>query len=144
MKSFLEFITEDAVQIQQANLGIARENMPQIAQADLDEFLDWLQSQGHTYSVVKLPAGDLSPTQHELNQEKIDSYADKDTAFYKKMADIPVMAAQDHRLADGHHRWGGILKYSPSTPMTVVRVDMNIADLLGMMGRFEKSFSRSV
>lgn len=140
MKTFLEFIREEALQ---GSLGIARINMPQIAQKDLPGFLEYSKEQGVGYSIQYVSPQHLLPTQHEFNQEKVDSFAGMTDKEYADLANVPVLASQDLRMADGHHRNLGLQKYAPHVRQKAICFQANIATLISLMNGYDKTFNRA-
>ena len=67
------------------NMGIPRSKMPQIKSRDYPEFVDYLSSNGATFSKETVPASSLKPVQNEFSkagvlkamQKELDGVGDK-------------------------------------------------------------------
>jgi hypothetical protein len=68
MKTFKQFILEDQMKMSAFNLP--RSQMPQIK--DIDSFLSYVSSQGHSSMDMFGDVDDFRPTQTDFDQEKVN------------------------------------------------------------------------
>lgn len=128
---------KEALILPEPEMNIAREEMPQIAGKDLDEFLDWLRDQGVKCVRRRVKPETLKACQGEFNVDKIKSLLGRPND------DKPVVVSSDGYVMDGNHRWAAALN-SKATNLLIVRVDLPILDLLSFGRRYPGSFRRGV
>lgn len=107
------------------NLGIEREQMPQIAASQLANFIGELQAAGAAVTTKQVAANALRATQSELHKDKI-----KKNLVSQAQLEKPVIVSRDGFLLDGHHRWAAIHTLNPHADVNVVEVDLPIRELL--------------
>ena len=136
-----------AVEIPKAASGVIelpqgilhRDQMPQIKSQYVPEFLRGLQAKGVAVTVTAVPAGEILPTQVELNLDKVRGMREAG----KTADNRPVIMSSDNHILDGHHRWAQDLEEDPSRPVRVYRVDLPIGDLLNEAKAFPKTTYQS-
>jgi len=121
------------------SLGVSREQMPQFhTSQQVSEFLSFLSSRGISYKVDNVDISCLKPTQKELNSDildkKVREYIDLGGNF-----DSPqrIIVSQDDDIVDGHHRWAAIKTLEPQSAIEVLRIDLNVGDLLKILSSFQ-------
>lgn len=91
-------MTVDAIPNKKDSLGKARHAMPQIT--DFQAFIDDLDNEGIPVVTISINPKELTPTQGQFNEEKVD-YLKKSG----KWKDKPIISSDDDYILDGHHRW---------------------------------------
>lgn len=114
------------------SLMIPRANMPQIATADIPDFLSSLP--GST-SLEYLDPNELAPSQGEFDMEKVDGMS-------PGAAQMPIMVSKDGYVVDGHHRWLANAKMGLRQPAYVLPVGAKVA--LQMMDKHPASFNKGI
>ena len=121
------------------SIGIARQNMPQIASADVPDFLNWISGQGIKISRVRVLPSDLHPTQYDLNADKIAALKNKPEQLNKIL-----IVSKDNRILDGHHRWGALAQFYPDKHIEVERVETDIISLINLAKSYPRAFHKSI
>jgi hypothetical protein len=141
MKRFLDFVntqlqeeTKELI-LPKAELNLSRELLPQIAQADLDEFLNYCREQGVTVTTKTVDPASLKPTQGEFDQDKV-------LKMMGQKNDRAIVISNDDHVLDGHHLW--LAKLNDDKSIRAHCVDMPIMDLLNTARRFPKAFFKAV
>ena len=101
------------------------------------QFLEHLKSQGVSMTEGTAPASHLKATQSELNGLKVAQIMQA-AREGKLDAPYPMVVSADGYIVDGHHRWAAMVGLETDNvsdptvdiPMNVVRVDMDILDIL--------------
>jgi hypothetical protein len=134
------FFFEQAVAKLPAGLGIPRSQMPQIRSTDVPDFLRWLvKDQRIPVKRQMTPVGRLTPTQKELDLEKVSKLMGQPEQLRK-----PLIASREGRILDGHHRWAALYRLDPNVRVPVYHVSLPIKGLLNVGHRFGKSFTKKV
>lgn len=114
------------------------------------------QGEGGTTNYEQVPVGKLKATQSEIKADKTYGMADSIMRGFvtpdgKKLKDFtkaPIVVSRDNYILDGHHRWSSMLTVDPSMSMNVVRVDMDMDDILcesfNMPGVFRRDMDDNV
>jgi len=121
---------EGDIFIPAGNLGIKRKDMPQIDPSAQEQFFKELRSKGVRITKEKIKSADLTPTQAEINGNKVASMvkaAGSNPDFFGKE---PIMVSGDNYVLDGHHRWLASLNIDPDYVQTVWKIHMPIKPLL--------------
>ena len=141
MKTFSAFQKEktDHIAYAQGSIGIARVNMPQIASADVPEFLEWIQGKGYKVHQQKVLPSKLVPTQMDINMQKVAALKDKPDQLKKIL-----IVSKTYQILDGHHRYFALLEYYPKTPITVEVVECDIITLINLAKEFPKAFHKAI
>ena len=100
MKTFKQFIFEDQMKMSAFNLP--RSQMPQIK--DIDSFLSYVSSQGHSSMDMFGDVDDFRPTQTDYNQEKVDRIK-HDMIRNPRINTKSIIVTSDGFVLDGHHRY---------------------------------------
>ncbi len=75
-------------------------------------------------------AGQLRPSQEEINRERVEDV--KDDIEEKKLDPrVPLIVSADNYVIDGHHRWAAYKSKHPRRPLPVLIVDAKARDVLG-------------
>jgi hypothetical protein len=128
-----------------STIDIDRSNMPQIYDEYIDDYVDFLESNGIDYKVrYDVKVSKLKPTQKNISLERMKKTMSRLLSGYytdnqgKKMNPLSrrVIATKDGFLLDGHHRWATSLFLSPENEVTVLQVNANIEDLIPITKKF--------
>ena len=100
-------------------------------------FLEKLKADGVTMEEGTAPASHLKATQSELNGAKVAGIMQAARGGKLDMSS-PLVVSADGYIVDGHHRWAatvaleldGIANPTTDIPIPVVRVNMDILDIL--------------
>lgn len=113
------------------DLGIPRKLMPQFTSSrDIESFKKFI---GKKYGIktrrAKRKAGQLRPSQEEINKEKVENVQEE---IREKKLDpkVPLIVSKDNFVIDGHHRWAAYKTYHPAKPLPVLVVEANARDVL--------------
>jgi len=132
-------------QVCSENVGLARENMPQIYEEYIPEYLDFLQQNGISAKIeYDIPVKTLTASQEEisvprisrmlkrlLNGYYIDAYGNKVNPLKKKL-----IITKDNFVLDGHHRWATMYFLSPENTIDALRVNADIKDIIPLSKEF--------
>lgn len=120
---------------------IPRIEMPQMDEAQTQEFLKHLKTQGHKVTNEEQFASHLRATQNELNGVKVAGIAEKIRSG--KYVTPRTVVSDDDYVLDGHHRWAAKVgndamdnTLTNDTKMPVSRVHMSITQLLEEAHKF--------
>ena len=111
------------------SLNIPRSEMPQIKSTDMDDFREWLRSQGVESVEEPVPVVELNAIQSEINIDKVHGMLQAKTVeelAYSK----PVLVTSDDYLIDGHHRWFALTVESDENEISTIRVQLPVQELL--------------
>lgn len=112
------------------NLGIPRDEMPQLSDEEIPKFLDSLAAQGVKIETGVAHVGELKATQSQLDTANMKGMIDGFAEGKYDPSESPIIVSKDGYVLDGHHRWGALLLMNPDNQMKVRKVDMGIQDLL--------------
>lgn len=92
--------------------------MPQIPKEMKGMMKDDLKLNGHTVKNKKRKCDDLTPTQSEFNDSKVNSIInDINTGKY---VSEPILVSSDDKIVDGHHRWKALSKTNKEIETEIV------------------------
>lgn len=106
-----------------AGKGRMRHAMPQIA--DFEAFLKDLDDNYIAYSTMEIDPEELTPTQGNFKEEKVDRIA---AEWGKNKNAKPIVTSDDDYVLDGHHRWLAAAKLK--MPIMSRVIGLGIDDLL--------------
>lgn len=112
------------------NLGIARENMPQLTQDVADKFLHELVTRGVKIESTSMPVGKMKATQREINAEKVNGMVGAVKSGKLNLDHGELIVSKDGYILDGHHRWAALAMMDPGKEVKVQRVDLDMHSLL--------------
>ena len=116
------------------NLGIPRENMPQIEGETMTNFLKYHEEQGVTVEHTTMLAKELHPTQNEINQGMVLGIVAAAKAGTFKPCEAEILVSTDGHVVDGHHRWAACAELD--LPIHVAAVGTSIENLLATSKTF--------
>jgi hypothetical protein len=120
------------------NLGIPRNQMPQIPEEQLPEFITWLESKGVRARVGRKAVGELKATQKEINAQKVENMRGKN------LGNAPIIVSKDGYVLDGHHRWAALLAEDPGNLINTIQVSLPIRVLLKVGFEFPGVFVKDL
>jgi len=127
------------------NLGIKRQDMPQIFQEHLPAFVGAMKGRGIKVDESEIAVGKLKATQSELHMPIVHKLAQGHTEGARKNLRMPVITSSDGYVLDGHHRWAALHAQDPKSTIRQVRIDLPITALLKEAGSFQKvGYSKSM
>lgn len=108
-------------------ISIDRKDMPQIP--DVGEFVQWARGQGIGVTTQReYRAEELSPTQANFRQERVDAIPDDHGK--------PVLVSQDRYVLDGTHRWVKAWQKDPKTWVLTVVIGLPLRPALELLRRY--------
>lgn len=113
--------------------GIKRADMPQIANKDYPEFIDYLQDNGAEFTKQTMPAKALKATQGEFSDKGVLKQIQK---YIDGAPKKPVIASEDNYIIDGHHRW--LVAWNTGDTVEVYKVNMEADELIKLVLKFPK------
>lgn len=119
------------------SLGISRKDMPQIASADMPEFITFAKEKGVAVVEGTHPVGKLKPAQSEYNPDQV---AQLPVEALRK----PLTVSKDSYVLDGTNRWARLKSEDPTQEVKVRRVMLPVKKALELMHSFPKSFRKDV
>jgi hypothetical protein len=109
-------------------VGVLREEMPQIRTPDFEDFLEFVKSEGVSITERTIPTEDISPTQSEFRQERVD-------AISLEKLDDPILVSDDLYVLDGTHRWIKA-RQTEKEQMSCLVIGLELDDALDLMRQF--------
>tara|TARA_R110000796_G_scaffold3925_1_gene15047 strand:+ start:1585 stop:4230 length:2646 start_codon:yes stop_codon:yes gene_type:complete len=121
-------------------LGVKRKDMPQVKSDDYAEFIEYLKTNGATFTKETIPARDLKAMQKEFSDEGIMKQ------LMKNIEQGPnrkaVIASSDDYIMDGHHRW--LVAINTGADLNVFRVNLPAYELYDLVNKFEKTYYKGI
>ncbi len=108
----------------EASLGVPREFMPQITEANRAEVLAYLETLRIPTRTRVACCSSLFPTQSHYSPEKVEA------AKRRLGNDRPILVARDLRILDGHHHWLAMLDRDPAADIDIIEFDERITPLI--------------
>jgi hypothetical protein len=120
-------------EICKGDLGIPRRLMPQFTSPrDIQSFTKFAEKRyGIKSRRARRRAGQLRPSQEEINQERVEDVAD-DIRYKKLDPNVPLIVSADGFVIDGHHRWAAYKKDQPKKSLPVLLVKAPARDVLSV------------
>lgn len=82
------------------NLGIPRDQMPQIDGKYREDFIEWLKRHKVKVRTIRVPAKSLKMVQGEYNRDKVGAIMDQELSSNAP----PIFVSKDGFVIDGNHR----------------------------------------
>jgi len=116
------------------NLGLARDEMPQVPRKDQAEFLREMRSQNIAVTPESVDPKTLKPAQKEILASRSGMLYDKlKDGSYENTGAGRLLVSSDGFVIDGHHRWAALVADSfdnPRRKTKIVRVDLPASKLI--------------
>lgn len=122
------------------SMDLPRCNMPQIANNDLPDFIEYLSRKGVTVLDTRVRLKHLKPTQREINVQNVH---DKLDSFVRGNRVKKFIVSKDNRILDGHHQMFA-LKMIGRQFVPAYRVDLNMEDLLKVACKYPKATRKTI
>lgn len=124
----------------QRNLGIKREDMPQVPKERRVEFLNEMTSEGVGIARENVNPFSIFPTQSEISARRVGvkiakHEKDPDRPF------APILVSRDGHILDGHHHWGSMAATAieePRVKIPIYRLDLSTRDALERMHEYDR------
>jgi hypothetical protein len=125
------------------NLGIMRDQMPQVPSGAKDEFLDEMTKRGIKVKRDDVSPQKLHPIQAEISASKTGKILrDLNQNGHKKGDGARIVVSSDNYVIDGHHRWAASAFMSlndSDEKIPVLRVDMTHMELIDVVRAWNKA-----
>lgn len=117
-----------------ANMGLRREQMPQVPARVKPQFLSEMRLKGVRAAAQSVDPRTLKPSQADISAAKTGEILKKmrDGSFHDSPAGR-ILVSKDGFVIDGHHRWAAASAYAfefPNARLPIIRVDLPAADLI--------------
>lgn len=114
------------------NLGVSRNQMPQIDNQYRNAFIAFLKSKGISVRRIRVPAKSLKMVQGEYNRDKVAAIISSGNA-----AGVPIFISKDGFVIDGNHRLIAQLNMpTKSSYIEVLEIDQAAIPLLATVADF--------
>lgn len=108
----------------------------------MQHFLASLVKRGVRFTDRAVPVRDLSPTQADVDPNKV--YGMADTFLRGDLRKDRILVSRDGYILDGHHRWAALALVNPARMQSVREIGMDIKDLLDESLKFPGVFKEGV
>lgn len=116
------------------NLGISRNEMPQIDGRYGEDFINWIKSQGVEVRNIRVPAKALRMAQGEYNRDKVGAMIDAHETIGN-----PIFISKDAYVVDGNHRLIALLNLpNASSYIDVTELGVDIKPLLEIISKYPR------
>ena len=117
-----------------ANMGLRREQMPQVPARVKPQFLSEMRLKGVGVAAQSVDPRTLKPSQADISASRTGEILKKmrEGSFYDSPASR-ILVSKDGFVIDGHHRWAAASAYAfdiSGARLPIIRVDLNAADLI--------------
>lgn len=109
------------------NMGIPRQEMPQIKSTKVRDFLEGLKGKGIKTEHGEEEVGRLRATQSGVHASKVLDLMKPELMEHLQK---PVLVSNDGYILDGHHRWAALRAMNPKHKIGTVKVDLPMHELL--------------
>lgn len=119
----------------EGNLGIPRDQMPQLKPNIAPKFIDYWKSKNVTVTHQNVPATHLHSTQSEISAKKVQNFVNEYKLRTFNPCEASILVAQSDHVLDGHHRWAACKLLEVN--MNIVKIEASIVDLITATRGFE-------
>ena len=118
---------------------LPRHLLPQIPNDEIDNFKNFVNSEGISSKIVYLPVKTLTPIQKHLSSDKV-------YALQKKLHELgnPILISKDNIIMDGHHRWAATLAANEANRIICLKFACSIKKLIELGHMFDGSEVKTV
>lgn len=124
------------VQYNKNQIGIPRNQMPQIDYEKFDQVKSDLSDFGIEYAIGTIKCNKLKPQQLDLNHDKIKQMI-ADNVHNEPRT---IFVSKEGYIVDGHHGWAAKLENDEDQTIEVIAVDMCIIDLINWINSRADSY----
>lgn len=110
-------------------VSISRDKMPQIPTDSIHDFIQFAKERGVGVVDGFVIADELSPTQGEFRQSRVDGLPDHALS-------LPILVSADDYILDGTHRWVKHWQLDRSKQVPILRLKLPLHDALDLMREF--------
>lgn len=118
---------------------LPRHLLPQIPGDKIEEFAQFVNSEGYSSKIIYIAANKLHPIQKHLNSDKI-------YAIQKQLheQENPILISKENCILDGHHRWAAVLADNPNGKIICLKFMCSIKKLVELGHMFDGSETKTV
>lgn len=110
-------------------VSISRDKMPQIPTDSIHDFIQFAKERGVGVVDGFVTADELSPTQGEFRQSRVDGLPDHALS-------LPILVSADDYILDGTHRWVKHWQLDSSKQIPILRLKLPLYDALDLIREF--------
>jgi hypothetical protein len=114
----------------QSSPDLSKQPIPQVRNADIPEFVVWLERQGIHVNFLKMAVSELRP---------IGTTASAVRTIPDATLIQPLIASKDNYILDSQQRWQTLLNRDPHYKINTYQVDLPIGELLAIAHGFPKT-----
>lgn len=103
-------------------LNLRRADMPQIKAENRGAFVNFLKGRGFASREINVPAADLTPTQSEFSEARVQKAKDRTGG------NRAILVSSDGYIVDGHHQW--LAARDNGEAIRAIEIDAPIAEVL--------------
>lgn len=136
-----EFENNFSVAKKEAEKGwLFRKDMPVITSKDVQAFKEKLEADGIKVSLAKVKVSDLSPIQKQIYFDTVlnDIMSYGVEASLHHVTNKAFIVSNDMHIIDGHHRFLSAILIDPDMPVSILKIDLPITELLAVAHAFSK------
>lgn len=139
-KKYLTKLNEEKCAIPYENLGLDKDQMPQIPGELLTYFITFIKDQNVDAFKTRVKTSEITPTQGQLEWDKVESLMQN--GFEKLSHGVPVIISNQNELCDGHHRWYALKQIDKNADMVCWQIDLNAKTIIQQMKQFQSMLER--
>lgn len=123
------------------HLDNERQELPQIPNDKLDDFIRYLEQQKIIVKKVTVKPSLLKPAQKHINKEKVQFFISKEG---KKDLIKPVIISKEGYIIDGHHRWLAWFSLYRNKPIHALFIKCSINKIIEIANDYKGSFNKAI
>ena len=131
-------LTESEIVRLNNTLGIEREELPQIDNDSMDEYLKHLESRNIAFETKSQPVASLNTSQTKIDLDKIKNIMNNDSKMN------PIIVSKDDYILDGHHRALAAYNTDNECEVPIIKVDLPIDELIEISNEFNGAYNQSI
>ena len=131
-------LTESEIVRLNNTLGIEREELPQIDNDSMDEYLKHLESSNIAFETKSQPVASLNTSQTKIDLDKIKNIMNNDSKMN------PIIVSKDDYILDGHHRALAAYNTDNECEVPIIKVDLPIDELIEISNEFNGAYNQSI
>ena len=131
-------LTESEIVRLNNTLGIEREELPQIDNDSMDEYLKHLESTNIAFEIKSQPVASLNTSQTKIDLDKIKNIMNNDSKMN------PIIVSNDDYILDGHHRALAAYNTDNECEVPIIKVDLPIDELIEISNEFNGAYNQSI
>jgi hypothetical protein len=131
-------ITEDIVKLNNS-LNISRDVLPQIDKDQLENYLEYLESNNILFEIQFQSVATLNSAQSHIDTDKV-----KEIMKNEDSMNTPIIVSKDDYILDGHHRALAAFNLDKESEVPVVKVELALDELINISNEFKGSYNQSI